>query len=257
MSSFSSPRFLLSCVTLSLFLHSPSYSITDDYYTACSTLFNCGKIRNVGFPFWGQGRPEGCGYPELCLNCSEDLTFITIRSVTYLVLDANPDQHILRIVRFDYKQNLCPNQLLNTSLDPHLFENMPETRNLTLLYGCPVIPSVNTLQFPCLKNGFDNPFGYVVWDNTPNISVLCSTSVVVPVEAPTSSLELLQVSSRVIGMLNYGFQIKWIAGIVECDNCQKSGGVCGYNWGSNKTTCYYIRSNPQPQPQENSGTSIT
>ncbi|KAI9128109.1 hypothetical protein K1719_001102 [Acacia pycnantha] len=259
MSSFFTPRFLLSCITLSSFLLSPSYSITDDSYTACSTLYNCGKIENVGFPFWGQGRPEGCGYPELKLNCSEGLTFITIRSVTYLVLDSDPGQRILTLARFDYMQNLCPNLLLNTSFDPQLFENLSETKNLTLLYGCPSVPSIYPSQFSCPKIGFVNPFVFVLWDNNPQTSMLCSTSVIVPVQAPTSEVDI-RVSSIVLGMLKDGFQIKWIAGIVECDECQKRGGVCGYDWGSNKTICYYLRGNPTPphsQPQGNSGTSIT
>ncbi|XP_028804493.1 LEAF RUST 10 DISEASE-RESISTANCE LOCUS RECEPTOR-LIKE PROTEIN KINASE-like 2.7 [Neltuma alba] len=236
---------------------SPSYSITYGNYTACSTLYNCGNIKNVGFPFWGQGRPEGCGYPELYLHCSAGSTFITIRSVSYLVLNADPDQHIMTIARFDYGQNLCPNQLLNTSLDPQLFENVPETKNLTLFYGCPPsIPLVNPLRFICPKDWFDHSYGYVLPDNVPEISVLCSTSVVVPVKAPTSLADL-RVLSIVQRMLNDGFEIKWIPGIVECDECQKRGGVCGYDWGSNKTTCYNRRGNSTPQPQGTSDDGLT
>ncbi|XP_054787707.1 LEAF RUST 10 DISEASE-RESISTANCE LOCUS RECEPTOR-LIKE PROTEIN KINASE-like 1.3 isoform X3 [Prosopis cineraria] len=250
MASFFTPTFLLSYITLSLLPRISSYSITNDYHKACSARYDCGKISNVGFPFWGHGRPEGCGYPDLYLNCSEGSTFITIQRVRYLVLEANPDQHILRIVRFeDYSQNLCPNQLVSTSLDPLVFENVPETKYLTFLYGCPLIPSISYLQLPCRKNGFGNPFGYVVLDHIPEIFASCSASVVVPVEVSPSEIDSFA-SSIVQGILNKGFRVKWIAGIAECAECQRTGGVCGYDLGSNQPTCYSIRGDPAPQPQE-------
>ncbi|XP_054788043.1 LEAF RUST 10 DISEASE-RESISTANCE LOCUS RECEPTOR-LIKE PROTEIN KINASE-like 2.4 isoform X2 [Prosopis cineraria] len=243
MASFFTPRLILSCITLSLLHQISSYSIANDYHKACSARYDCGKISNVGFPFWGQGRPEGCGYPDLYLNCSEGSTFITIQRVRYLVLEAHPDQHILRIARFDYySQNLCPNQLVSTSLDPLVFENVPETKYLTFLYGCPSISSISSLQLPCRKNGFDNPFGYVLLDHMPEISALCSASVVVPVEVSPSEIDSFA-SSIVQGILNKGFRVKWIAGIAECEKCQRTGAVCGYNLGSNQPTCYSIRDN--------------
>ncbi|PQQ16571.1 LEAF RUST 10 DISEASE-RESISTANCE LOCUS RECEPTOR-LIKE PROTEIN KINASE-like 2.7 [Prunus yedoensis var. nudiflora] len=62
-----------------------------DGYTSCSNKFNCGEITNVGFPFWGYGRPESCGYPELNLTCSKNVTTIGIIGVQYRVLKINQE----------------------------------------------------------------------------------------------------------------------------------------------------------------------
>ena len=44
----------------------------DPMYEACSRLYSCGKIKNVGHPFWGNHRPDFCGIPEFKLSCFED-----------------------------------------------------------------------------------------------------------------------------------------------------------------------------------------
>ncbi|RYR61463.1 hypothetical protein Ahy_A04g018642 [Arachis hypogaea] len=61
----------------------PYLSSNDDNYTSCAdTRYDCGKINNIDFPFWGGNRPKHCGHPLLQLNCDRDhdsTTYITIK----------------------------------------------------------------------------------------------------------------------------------------------------------------------------------
>jgi hypothetical protein len=102
-------------------LHSPSPFLTSFYFlflvtfvgipvslcdddhidpSSCSKMFNCGEIKNIGFPFWEDTRPSNCGSPGLKLHCEgSSVTTIEIMNVTYRVLDVNPKTQILKISR--------------------------------------------------------------------------------------------------------------------------------------------------------------
>lgn len=234
MASFFAFPFLLSCITLSVLIQIPSCLSTEDYYTSCASRYDCGNIRNIGFPFQWKGRPNGCGHPELYLDCRVNSAFLTIKSVEYKVLEAKPDDNVLKIARFDYAENLCPERFLNTSLDPQVFEFLPSYKNLTLLYGCPAtVPKVDG-RFRCPKNELFDENGYAQL-GVPDPSVSCYTSVVVPVSAT-----LLDTGHdiKVQDALRDGFEVKCIAGLAECYECQESGGVCGFDLSSNQATCY-------------------
>ncbi|KAK4284166.1 hypothetical protein QN277_001035 [Acacia crassicarpa] len=239
MASLFTFAFLLSSIALSVLLQIPFYSRAYDYYEACSNLYDCGTIRNVGFPFWGKGRPQRCGYPELFLNCSGNSTFITIQGVRYLVLDAKPDKQVMKIVRFDYMDDLCPDQFINPILDPQVFEYEPELNYLTLAYGCSSgIPFVKVGQFFCSKDGLDDESGFALLDKNPVLSKLCNASIVVPIEVPLSPVDIVDLG-KIQGAIRNGFEVKWITGTDECDKCRKSGGVCGYDWAARNNSCYY------------------
>ncbi|XP_061337380.1 LEAF RUST 10 DISEASE-RESISTANCE LOCUS RECEPTOR-LIKE PROTEIN KINASE-like 1.3 [Gastrolobium bilobum] len=203
-------------------------------------MYNCGKLRNISFPFWGEDRPNECGHPLLHLNCTNDQTYISINDIKYKVLDANQDNQTLRIARVDYLQDLCPLKFLNTTLDPELFVYGPNYTNITFFYGCHESnPFLNFSpgRFPCTMNiGSINVYVYTQFEAL-GPSMLCNTSVVVPVQVTLSLLDIGNVT-KIQGALTDGFEVRWIAGVVECEDCKKSGGVCGYDLNSNQATCY-------------------
>jgi hypothetical protein len=125
-------------------LHSPSPFLTSFYFlflvtfvgipvslcdddhidpSSCSQMFNCGEIKNIGFPFWEDTRPSNCGSPGLKLHCEgSNVTTIEIMNVTYRVLDVNPKTQILKISREDLSSTgICslPPGLVNTVSTPH------------------------------------------------------------------------------------------------------------------------------------------
>ncbi|PQQ12724.1 LEAF RUST 10 DISEASE-RESISTANCE LOCUS RECEPTOR-LIKE PROTEIN KINASE-like 2.7 [Prunus yedoensis var. nudiflora] len=105
-----------------------------DWYTSCSNKFNCGEITNVGFPFWGYGRPEGCGYPELNLTCSENVTTIGIMGVQYRVLKINQEaEETLKLVRDDYYDKICSPKFGDAKLNSNLFDYVSGSVDVALL----------------------------------------------------------------------------------------------------------------------------
>ncbi|KAK7839028.1 leaf rust 10 disease-resistance locus receptor-like protein kinase-like 1.3 [Quercus suber] len=113
-------------------------------YESCSNMFNCGKLNNIGFPFWGDNRPNSCGYPGLKLNCQGSVATIKIMNVTYQVLGVNPDAQILKITREDFSAGICSPEFVNSTLDPTLLDFGIGLQNLTIVYGCgfSLIPSL-------------------------------------------------------------------------------------------------------------------
>jgi hypothetical protein len=100
--SFQSTFLVLVFVIFMIFVEVPVSLCSNDLYSSCSKRhFDCGNITDVGYPFWGDGRPDGCGLPDLKLDCSENIATIKIKKVTYRVLDANSSTKILKIVRKD------------------------------------------------------------------------------------------------------------------------------------------------------------
>ncbi|KAJ1391450.1 Wall-associated receptor kinase, galacturonan-binding domain [Sesbania bispinosa] len=217
-------------------------SLNSPLCRVCSNnLFSCGgNITNIGFPFWGGDRPDRCGHPLLHLTCERNISYITIKDVKYEVLEANPKDYTLRITRVDYLyfEGLCPSKLVNTTLDTKLFVYSSEYKNLTLFYGCPAsnpFSSAAIGRLPCFTNGDFGEFLYTQFGSLgPPLS--CKQSVVVPVSPSWIDINDFIKTQEAI---RAGFVVRWIAGLEQCQNCTKTGGVCGYDGNSNQTTCYH------------------
>ncbi|KAK7340933.1 hypothetical protein VNO77_21651 [Canavalia gladiata] len=209
----------------------PSYLSSDDAYRGCSNLIKCGNIAEIGFPFWGDNRPNWCGHPELQLSCQKNMSYITIKDVQYQVLEANPVEHTLRIARVDYFNGLCPSKLVSTTLDTHLFVYGSDYKNLTLSYSC--TPSFNFPSHQCPNAPSDGQYIYPQFGSLPP-PIFCKQSVVLPVSPSLINItDFFQIQKAI----RDGFVVRWILGIQYCDKCQKSNGVCGYDWNLHQTTC--------------------
>ena len=151
----SSSPFLVSLFFIFFFVIKIPLSLCDeDMHESCSNTFNCGKLKKITFPFWGDNRPNSCGYPGLKLNCQGSVATIKIMNVTYQVLGVNPETQILKIRREDFSAGICSAEFVNSTLDPTLLDFGIGLQSLTLVYGCgfPLIPFPG--QFNCQKNGF-------------------------------------------------------------------------------------------------------
>jgi hypothetical protein len=207
-----------------------------DLYSSCSKRhFDCGNITDVGYPFWGDGRPDGCGLPDLKLDCSENIATIKIKKVTYRVLDANSSTKILKIVRKDYLVNgICSTDFVTTTLDSEFFDYGPGYVNITLLYGCP--PANTPPLFSCNINGIANKGGCIMAGAHGPGS--CAKSVVVPV--PSGVDHYYQGTGNwptIEEIIKGGFDVKWKED-AACSDCTGSKGVCGFDPSKNQPTCY-------------------
>nr|XP_025650505.1 LEAF RUST 10 DISEASE-RESISTANCE LOCUS RECEPTOR-LIKE PROTEIN KINASE-like 2.1 [Arachis hypogaea] len=224
----------------------PYLSSNDDNYTSCAdTRYDCGKINNIGFPFWGGNRPKQCGHPLLQLNCDPDhdsTTYITIKNMTYRVLEAYSENQTMKIARVDYFEGLCPSKPVNTSLDFELFDYGPGNKNLTLFYHCSLnngLPNSIPGFLNCFSNRTSNEYFYARPEalGAPPSSVVCTTSVFIPLLLQLD-VEVELTWNNIEGAIQNGFLVKWIGSVTECFKCMNSGGACGYDWNSKQATCY-------------------
>jgi hypothetical protein len=231
--SFQSTFLVLVFVIFMVFVEVPVSLCSHDSYSSCSSPFNCGHITDLSYPFWGDGRPDACGHPDLKLNCSENIATIEIMNVTYRVLDADHSTKILKIVREDYLVGgFCSPDFVNTTLDSEFFDYGPGSYfNITLLYGCPTanIPPL----FTCNIDGIANKGGCII--DGAHGPGLCAKSVVVPVLA--THYQDIGNWPIIEDAIKVGFDVKWKEG-ADCSACTGSKGVCGYDLSKNQPTCY-------------------
>ena len=224
----SSPLYVSLIFILFIFIKIPLSLCDEDLYPSCGNMFNCGIINNVGFPFWGENRPNGCGYPGLKLNCDQSNATIEIKNVEYLVLDLNPSTQILKIRRKDFLNGICSPKFVNTTLDPTLFDFGLGYQNLTIAYSCAWLP------FDCPMNvqlelGAHGPGN-------------CHVSVVVPVHSSFQLVVDIMKNFLNLGkVIGEGFEVKWKVDTAACSECM---GDCGYDLKLNRPTCYNSQAKP-------------
>ena len=245
--------WLILLLTIALVCGSaPVFADDDERYLNCMKSFDCGDIKDVGYPFSGSDRPDYCGYPGFELGCSNQDPEITIMQSTYKLLGINNQSRTLNVSRSDYTENLCPTLLSNTSLNPNLLTYTSDHAEVTLYYGCPspspALPAGFSAQFACNINN-TVMMGYFITANLSVISMTdpsfisylttCNNSVKFP--AHQSAIVPILVSSNVsqfLEAINQGFELEWSANDSLCDTCESSGGQCGYNQTTTAFTCY-------------------
>ncbi|GMN46404.1 hypothetical protein TIFTF001_015576, partial [Ficus carica] len=104
--SVSFPRSVLFLLLLTLFLSSSfaSHANEDDRFKNCEP-FDCGKIKEISYPFRGRNQPEYCGHPGFVVDCESDQNSLMFDadavSQKFLVLDINQKDRVLKIARMD------------------------------------------------------------------------------------------------------------------------------------------------------------
>ncbi|XP_042977074.1 LEAF RUST 10 DISEASE-RESISTANCE LOCUS RECEPTOR-LIKE PROTEIN KINASE-like 2.1 [Carya illinoinensis] len=231
--------FIIMAITLIKF-PPPLHAIDDALYLECSAPFACSSFLNLqGYPFWGSNRPEYCGHPGFELNCSGDAPQLYITDRYYRVLEINYSSRILKVVRADYWNTICPDSYANSTINFALFSFTPDTTNVELYYECgsmyiiPVQP--DSFQFTCTRNG--NSFtNYYKRSNED--CVYNNVEVPVMQSAVSGNLSTQAALSEAI---DGGFTLGWNANDSRCDGCEVSGGQCGFNTSTNAFVCHCKR----------------
>ncbi|XP_022893496.1 LEAF RUST 10 DISEASE-RESISTANCE LOCUS RECEPTOR-LIKE PROTEIN KINASE-like 2.1 isoform X2 [Olea europaea var. sylvestris] len=219
-------------------------------YASCGASFQCAGIREISYPFFGGNRPEYCGYPGFQLsNCQGDVPILTISSRQYRVLEINNFTKTVRVSREDLWNIICPRFLYNTTLEQNIFLFSPNYPNVTLHYGCSTSSGQPAPRSPhmfnCTVNGTNSENLFTIGEDSPSIpgfetGIRCETNISVPVNQ--TAARLLAASSASIVLLQdalaSGFSLQWSANNIVCENCIRSGGVCGTNRDSLSFACY-------------------
>nr|XP_048328563.1 LEAF RUST 10 DISEASE-RESISTANCE LOCUS RECEPTOR-LIKE PROTEIN KINASE-like 1.3 [Ziziphus jujuba var. spinosa] len=233
----SSTPFLLLQFSLLLFIikFPPCWSF--DLFNSCSKRFTCGKITNIGYPFWGDGRVEDCGHRDLRLICDKDKTTIKIKDVVYEVLDIYEDTQSLQIKRDDFfdSKGLCSPKYPSTTFDFQLFEYDPEFAEITISYDCPSAHKGMPGYFSC-PDGSTHKDGLIQLG--PETNRGCNSSLKVGIGR--SYFGYIEEFWRMEeALFRAGFRVKYKVDAWFCNDCTKSGsGACGYDVDSNEPTCH-------------------
>ena len=209
-------------------------------------------MKGIGYPFWGDDRPQFCGLQGFELKCQAGgYPLIHIDSLDFRVLNISLPTYTMAIARTDFWNETCPEQFNSTTLNYTLFDYSGSNRNLTLFYGCsdevlselPDSWNITKKNFTCKieDSGNNNTAFYMEeallrLNNYLGILGRCDINVTLP--ASLAALDELfqaedntgdQVSSgeRLEKALNKGFDVDYGAVSNWCMPCNESGGICG------------------------------
>nr|XP_043615060.1 LEAF RUST 10 DISEASE-RESISTANCE LOCUS RECEPTOR-LIKE PROTEIN KINASE-like 1.4 isoform X2 [Erigeron canadensis] len=214
---------------LILILIQAHLSYSDGLYNTCNGSFSCGTISGFEYPFRRNQDPPHCGYPGFEINCDErNPPTIDIMNITYQILSIDPASQVLRVIREDMVGSICPQNLVNTTIDPNLFNYTSSYMENSFLFGCPVSFDIFGIigQIPCGTNGI-SPVFLVPGVQGPGF---CQTSVVIPFPVVFNTTALVQ-------LLREGFELMWKLAPRPCIDCTQSGGQCVYDMNILGTTC--------------------
>ncbi|PWA60632.1 hypothetical protein CTI12_AA380690 [Artemisia annua] len=205
-------------------------SNSDGLYNTCNGPFSCGTMSGLRYPFRRHQDPAHCGYPGFELECDEpNPPTINIMNITYHVLGLDPMSQIMKVVREDMIDTICPENLVNTTIDHELFDFPSSYTNISFLFGCPL--SFNVLgmidSVLCGNNGV-SPVFIMPGVLGPGI---CETSVVIPFPVGFAN------STGLTQALQDGFEVSWKVKSRPCTDCTQSGGQCVYDAGTSLTAC--------------------
>ncbi|KAD5960897.1 hypothetical protein E3N88_12369 [Mikania micrantha] len=230
-------RFL-SCLIIVVFLvvivvPQASSSRTESY-DDCATSFTCGTMSGIQYPFSRHEDPGYCGYPGFDLDCNgKNSPTINMNNMSYHVLSIDHSSQILKIVREDVMDSICPHDFINTTINHNLFDYSTNYMNITFLYGCPGSLNLHGDTFSCDDSGIDKVL-VLPGDQGPGI---CNNSVIVPVPVMAVGSDGLVNSSGLDQVLREGFEVRWKVDTMGCSQCTESNGRCFYNYDTNQTAC--------------------
>ncbi|KAL2937293.1 LEAF RUST 10 DISEASE-RESISTANCE LOCUS RECEPTOR-LIKE PROTEIN KINASE-like 1.1 [Bienertia sinuspersici] len=245
--------FFLLHFSLIIFLAAVSVSNCDDNpnYTACSILYSCGQLQNVGYPFWGDNRPKFCGIPDLKLSCkgknrTNHPLYLPQNGYSPLnVLHINTSSHTI-VVNQDWLYNKChvkmPWESMNLTSSLQL--DIPGYRQIQLLYGCTKCGSKYNYTCSNFDGTPNNTAHYFVpQSDISSISKSCSCK----------SNASFKVDKRVLDELNNNANVSLLSVLTKwpilmrytayysaCSKCEQSGGRCGSpeDQSSDRFVCY-------------------
>ncbi|KAK7394170.1 hypothetical protein VNO78_14691 [Psophocarpus tetragonolobus] len=211
------------------------------------TSFNCGYVTNLSYPFTGGERPSFCGPPQFHLSCQNGVVpelSISISSVGYRVIAINSEAHTLTLARLDLWNETCTHVYVNSStFDDNAFSYGSGNQNLSLFYECkPSSAFSQTPQnlFHCFSNGNKNN-SYSLLGPFPLDPILafveCDEQVEVPILKEQAD-RLVKNRSLLGEVLMQGFNVNYTNPYErECDECLRSGGLCGFDSDKNEPIC--------------------
>ncbi|KAK9677287.1 hypothetical protein RND81_11G133600 [Saponaria officinalis] len=225
----SSIRDLIVTIFIIILVLPSSTGVDSGYITCTSSLFSCGNVSNVGYPFWGDGRPRYCGLPALQLQCLHSeigdfptLIFGSKDKAPYNVASLKHFESniTLELRRFPYIP--CTSYSKNIN---NIFKFSPSVENITFLYNCPsnILPHYSNNSVVCFE---DQNQAYYVSNLSAHKEYASCSSTVVPVFRKQLDLYNQGKVDSITQVLNQGFDVSYEYS-PQCLSCKNSRGTCG------------------------------
>ncbi|XP_059639403.1 LEAF RUST 10 DISEASE-RESISTANCE LOCUS RECEPTOR-LIKE PROTEIN KINASE-like 2.1 isoform X1 [Cornus florida] len=258
-----------STIFLLLFITTFSTSQSEDHemFSECrNQTYNCGQnIKGIGYPYWGDGRPQYCGHPLFQLKCqNNDYPVIDIDDHTFRVLGINSSGYTMTMARLDLWYNHCPQTLTNITLNTTFFGYPSTVRNLYLFYNCTsnfTIDFVSRNNFTCDFDGSSESNGFYADESflriqlNGNDGTSCEDGIEVSV-LKTSLDGLWNGSVNLQKALNLGFEVIYNTDDFQCAACETSGGTCGFNLATREFVCF-CHDQPHRRTCQDRGNKLT
>ncbi|KAL3529690.1 hypothetical protein ACH5RR_009012 [Cinchona calisaya] len=157
--------------------------------TCPGSLYNCGRLQGIGYPFWGGNRPEECGIRELLLQCVENQKTINmINNIQkFLVLGIDKSLYQMTVVRYDLWENFCLTSFTNTTSIPSVLPSLFGSIILNIFYGCPIAteitrnPRIQSSNVTCTIDGRSSGVRFALASEYKDSVEGCKISIGVPV----------------------------------------------------------------------------
>ncbi|XP_074277321.1 LEAF RUST 10 DISEASE-RESISTANCE LOCUS RECEPTOR-LIKE PROTEIN KINASE-like 1.3 [Silene latifolia] len=236
----------------------PTSISVDNSYETCSTLFSCGNnISNVGYPFWGAGRPKYCGHPSLQLQClasnrGDQVQLIIDQEInaTYDVLNMKLNPLDITLELREYENIICKTIRKEYS---ELFNFTSNDVSINFVYNCPTDISVSNLHDPIPCLGFPTDYeAYYVHNMSATKEYASCSSFEFPVLKDQLDLYNQGQMNSFKEVLKQGFEVRYEYSS-ECIKCNNSGGMCG-SYDLDFACFYNNGTDENVKPNQKSGT---
>ncbi|XP_017247364.1 LEAF RUST 10 DISEASE-RESISTANCE LOCUS RECEPTOR-LIKE PROTEIN KINASE-like 1.2 isoform X2 [Daucus carota subsp. sativus] len=250
-----SSSFHLHCIIISLHLllllpcdHAQDFKT---YYENCYKNFSCGgRIKEIGYPFWGGDRPYYCGLPSFKLSCKDDEFAVldTGLNYTFRVFGIDQTSHEIKISRGDLQADSCPSQIFNGTLDKKLFDYGAQTEDLNMFYNCSsdtkIRPENPSLRDNATCTSRDSGLKDIVFFGNESFPVYhfdalisCKVKIVVPVDKTVVADFKRNATKELDELLNPSFDVYYKMNDYACNACKSWGGLCWSGFDLSKLTC--------------------
>uniref|UniRef100_A0A803R0J4 non-specific serine/threonine protein kinase n=1 Tax=Cannabis sativa TaxID=3483 RepID=A0A803R0J4_CANSA len=204
--------------------------------------FDCGKFKDLHYPFRKIGEPNFCGHPGFSLDCQSDDVQILFEEMSqrFRILDINPKGRTLKIARMDISDSICPEKFSNTSLNSSIFNYTEKDKMAALLYECDEGDFPFFISFPCTVNNISTSSYFVMETELDSpIFPSCNVSVMVPVMEKSFKTGFMSQKLKVDDVMEEGFEVGWSSmGEDKCEDCILSSGKCGFDFSVNEFRCF-------------------
>lgn len=228
----------------------PQQPQTTSNYSICREQnYNCKKLSNISYPFWGHNRPSYCGGGDAFkLNCFIDqnqnaTTTILLGSQNYTVRSIDLKTYTMKIKRTYLVYDVCTPQFNDNYLNPTIFRFPTRTHNISIFFNCSsdVLSYANYQSLCGSQNNaicFDDAKGKIL-EQTPELNG-CGRHIRVQADfafVPNTNFGVIG-SDDLQQIIEEGFQVNYVVN-KECIKCLGSEGYCWNNSVlDNVQSCY-------------------